>query len=358
MKTEETKTQVATVEASPSERFTNAVMREFPNGGGGKIDLTTFQRKLISNYFIKIDGVLRESEVKRMSKSEQYRDSLEYHWKNVNMHKLAQDVVAYSSIGLDPLQKNHINPIPYKNNKTGVFDITFIEGYNGLELKAKKFGFEAPDDVIFELKYSSDKFKSIKRNLDNKIEGYEFEIVNDFDRGELEGGFYYMIYNDSPEKNRLVVMNRQAIEKRRPEYAAAEFWGGEKDNWVNGQKQGKVEVEGWEEEMFLKTLKRHCWNSINIDSQKIDDHLLKVLENQSQAFDRLVNDEISENANKTPLSLEAEQPKQKVQEAEEDAEYEEVSSKEDENQRIYEEAMAEESKAQVNGQVEMAGPNF
>ena len=358
MKTENKNTQVAKTEnkvaevkASPAERFTNAVMREFPNGGGGPIELTSFQKKLISNYFIKLDGALKEGEVKRLSKSEQYRDPLEYSWQNVNMNKLAQDVVAYSSVGLDPLQPNQINPIPYKNSKTNQFDITFIPGYKGLELKAKKYGFEVPDDVIFELKYSTDKFKSIKRNVNNPIEGYEFEITNDFDRGELEGGFYYMIYNDNPQKNRLVVMNRQQIEKRKPSYAAAEFWGGEKDNWVNGKKQGKVEVEGWEEEMFLKTLQRHCWNSINIDSQKIDDNLLRILGNESQIADQNVQKEIGEHANKKAIGFD------------EDVEYEEVTAEqpepevnqEEENQRAYDEAMAEEAKA---GQAEMTGPGF
>src|SRR5690606_35201429 len=144
---------------------------------------------------------------KRLAKAEQYREALAYNWQNINMHKLAQDVVAYSSIGLDPLQKNHINPIPYKNSKTNTYDITFIEGFNGLELKARKYGYEVPDDVIFELKYSTDKFKSFKKSLSNKVEGYEFEITDDFDRGELEGGFYYMMYHENPEKNKLVVMS-------------------------------------------------------------------------------------------------------------------------------------------------------
>ena len=341
--------KVANVQASPSERFTNAVMREFPNGGGGPIELTSFQKKLIQNYFIKLDGILRESEVKRLAKSEQYRDSLEYSWNNVNMHKLAQDVVAYSSIGLDPLQKNHINPIPYKNNKTGKFDITFIEGFNGLELKAKKYGFEVPDDVIFELKYSTDKFKSHKKNLNNKIESYEFEITNDFDRGKLEGGFYYMIYNNNPEKNKLVVLNRTQIEKRRPEYAAAEFWGGEKDNWEYDQskgknvKKGKVKVEGWEEEMFLKTLKRHCWSSINIDSQKIDDFLMRVLENESQSNERAVAEQITEGtANPKEIGFT------------EDVDHEEVkedpasANNDEEMQRAFEEAMAEEGQQKIN----------
>lgn len=308
-------------EASPSERFTMAVIKEFPNGmNGQKIELTSFQRKLIQNYFIKLDGVLKESESKRMSKSEQYRDALSLTWSNVNMNKLAQDVVAYSSIGLDPLQSNHIHPIPYKNAKTNQYDIVLMEGYNGMELKARKYGFDVPDEVIFELKYSTDVFKSKKKSGSNAIESYEFEVTNDFDRGELEGGFYYMIFRDRPEKNRLVVLNRNQIEKRKPKYASAEFWGGEKDKWENGKKAGKEVVEGWEEEMFMKTLKRHCWNDINIDSQKIDDFLMRVLENESQSNDRVVADAIEAGtANKKEFSFDDAEEAEEIKDDEPEA---------------------------------------
>lgn len=314
-----TKQLAKTGESSPSERFTQAVIKEFPTGMNKEVvELTSFQRKLIQNYFIKLDGVLKEAETKRLAKSEQYRDPLAFNWNNVNMHKLALDVVAYSSIGLDPLQKNHISPIPYKNKKTNKYDITLMEGFNGLELKARKYGYEVPDDVIFELKYSTDHFKSLKKNISNKVEGYEFSIEDDFNRGELEGGFYYMIYNENPEKNKLVVMNRQQIEKRKPQYASAEFWGGEKDEWKNGQKTGQKEkVEGWEEEMFLKTLKRHCWNSINIDSQKIDEHLSRVIENEAQGNDRAVVEEIEANANTKEIGFEDVEETQAIEQIEE-----------------------------------------
>jgi recombination protein RecT len=303
MSTSKAVANVAT-ENNPSERFTMAVIKEFPTGLSKEpIQLTIFQRKLIQNYFIKIDSVLKDAEVKRLAKSEQYRDALEFSWQNVNMHKLALDVVAYSSIGLDPLQNNHIHPIPYKNNKTNKYDIVLMEGYNGLELKARKYGYDVPDEVIFELKYSGDRFKSQKKGLNVPVESYTFEIGDDFNRGDLEGGFYYMIFRDNPEKNKLVVLSRKQIEKRKPAYASAEFWGGEKDKWENGKKSGKEQVEGWEEEMFMKTLKRHCWNSINIDSQKIDDHLVRILESEAQAHDRAVEVEISENANKKELQM-------------------------------------------------------
>lgn len=289
---------------SPSERFTAAVLKEFPNPGNQPLHLTNFQKKLIQNYFIKIDGILKESEIKRLGKAEQYRDPLEYGWQNVNLNKLAQDVVAYSMIGMDPLQKNHINPIPYKNSKTQKFDITFIEGFNGLELKARKYGYDVPDSVIFELKYSSDKFKSYKKNINNKVESYDFEIMDDFNRGTLEGGFYYMMYENNPEKNKLVVLSRDQIEKRKPAYASAEFWGGEKDVYKNGKKTDEKEIiAGWEEEMFMKTLKRHCWNSIIIDSEKIDENLLRIIANENENVKLEVAEEIERNANKEEIGF-------------------------------------------------------
>jgi recombination protein RecT len=220
-----------------------------------------------------------------------------------------------------------------------------MEGYIGLELKSKIYGYEPPKEVIFELKYSTDEFKSHKKSSSNPVETYDFSITDDFNRGELEGGFYYMIY-DNPEKNKLVVMNRAQIEKRKPEYASAEFWGGEKDNWEYDQAKGKnvkkgtKEVEGWEEEMFLKTLKRHCCGSIDIDSQKIHDHLLKVIENESQSNEREVAETITAGtANRKQIGFEAEDAEY------EEAEEEQPDSKEDEdaeNQRIMEETLAEE----------------
>lgn len=306
-----TNTGVSKVKASPAERFTNKVMSLFPSGGDQKIQLTTLQRKLINNYFIKLDGVLTESEVKRLAKPEKYRDSLPYSWENVNMNKLAQDVVAFSEIGLDPLQANHINPIPYKNKKTNKFDITFIPGYNGIEIKAKRYGLDAPDKAIIELVFSTDEFKQIKKDAENDVENYLFNVTDEFDRGELKGGFYYHIYNNDPTKNKLVVMNVKDIEKRKPTYAAPEFWGGSRDKWENGQKVGKEKVEGWYLEMCWKTVKRACWNEINIDPEKIDEHLQRVLLNESENVTQKVGQEIDNNANGDVIDMDFEEVNEK-----------------------------------------------
>lgn len=298
--TPEPTTTVAKKELSQSERFTMEVMKQFTNQAG-EVKLTNFQKKLCQNYFIKIDQTLKDLEKKRMQKDEKYRDPLPFAWENVNLAKLAVDVVAFSAIGLDPTQPNHINCIPYKNTSTNKFDIGFIEGYRGKEIKVRKYGMDVPDDVIVELVYSNDKFSQFKRDMNNKVETYKFEVVDDFNRGDLVGGFYYHSFFSNPEKNRLRVFSKADIEKRKPQYASAEFWGGEKDNWVNGQKQGKVEVAGWYDEMAYKTIYRAAFNAITIDSQKIDDAYMATLEKERESTDMKVLTEIRTNANKGEL---------------------------------------------------------
>ena len=300
--------QVATqkTELSLSERFTKAMVQEFQSGVG-TVALTDFQQRLAQNYFIAIDAALKTAEINRMKKSEKWRDPVPVTWNNVDMNLLARNLVSYARIGLDPMQKNHIHVIPFKNNSTSKYEIVFMEGYRGLELKAQKYGLDVPDVVIVEVVYSNDSFKVIKKDRLNKIEGYEFEITNPFDRGEIVGGFYYHQYNDNPSKNKLVVMTIKDVEKRKPKYASVEFWGGEKDEWKNGKKTGKKEqVEGWYEQMVYKTVYRAAYNDITIDSQKIDDDYLKVKQLENQATENMVQAEIEENANMEMLDFDEE----------------------------------------------------
>jgi recombination protein RecT len=281
---EEKKTAVEVVNQTPATKFTNMVTRDFNASVGSPIQFTDYQKRLIQNYFISMDMALKSAEANRLKKDEKWRDKVPVNWNNVNLESLSQNVVAYSKIGLDPLQPNNLFLIPYKNNATQKYDITFMPGYRGLELKAKKYGFEVPDYVIVEVVHKNDVFKPIKRDKDHPIENYTFTASeNPFERGEIVGGFYFHGYKDSPEMNKVVWFNMAEIEKRKPAYASPEFWGGEKDEYKNGTKTGKkVVVEGWLSEMVYKTVYRAAYNGITIDSQKIDDSFVKFLENDRQ----------------------------------------------------------------------------
>ena len=217
--TELVKTEVKT-ELKHSERFTQAVLREFGDNYG-KIELTQFQRKLIQNYFIKIDQSLKAAKEKNALKDENYREALPFEWVNVNMEKMAIDVIAYSSIGLDPAQSNHVSFVPFKNKASNKFDIGFIIGYRGLEIKGTKYGLDSalPDRIIVQLVKQTDKFRIIKKDYNNKVENYVFEITEPFNRGKIIGGFYYKIFEKMPEKNELKEMSIEDIEKRKPDWS-------------------------------------------------------------------------------------------------------------------------------------------
>lgn len=305
--TQETTQTPAPVQKTNAERFTEKVIKEFQSQAG-TIELSDYQKRLCQRYFIKIDQVLQTAETKRLAKPEQYRDSLAITWNNVNMIQLAVDVVAYANVGLDPTQPNHINLIPYKNNATNKYDIGFIVGYKGTEIKSRKYGLDIPDNVVVELKYKTDKFKAIKKDINNPSEGYLFEITDEFNRGELEGGFYFLEYKNEPHKNKLRIFTKADIEKRKPAKASAEFWGGEKDVWEKNDqgrsvKTGTEKVEGWFEEMCFKTIYRAAYNSITIDAKKIDDSYLAILQKEKDQASAKVEEEIENNANRTELGF-------------------------------------------------------
>lgn len=308
---------IAKVDKTPSERFSEMVVREFA-GTGGHIAINASQQRLISNYFITLDQVLKLAEEKRQKADEKYRAKIGFEWKNVNMEQLATNVVAYARVGLDPALPNHLSLIPYANKHTGKYDISFREGYRGREVKAKKYGLEIPDDVVIELVFANDEFSIIKKDNDNQVESYTFKVKDSFNRGEVIGGFYYHKFKDDPTKNKLRTYNRAKLEKYRPDNASVEFWGGDKDNWVYDEekkkniKKGTVHVEGWVEEMLYKTLCHRAYNDITLDSRKIDDDFIKMSIMEKEAINTLedkVQKEITDGANSETLDIPCEEVK-------------------------------------------------
>lgn len=292
-------------EISPSERFTNMVMKEFNSSAISVKGMDDYHKRLCQSYFISLDGILKTNEQKRDEK----KNTLPFIWENVNLPQLANDIITFTSVGLDPMLPNHINLIPYKNSHTNKYDIGFITGYRGLEIKAKKYGLDNPLHVIVELKFANDNFKLIKKDKDNEVEAYIFDVVEPFNRGELEGGFYYLIFEDDT-KNKCVVFTIEDIEKRKPKYASAEFWGGEKDKWENGKKVGKESIAGWYHEMCWKTIYRAAYNSVTIDGAKIDQSFLRMAEIESSLPE---NKEVSLPAPNTKILPENSEVKKEVE---------------------------------------------
>lgn len=321
---------VVTQEASMAERFTGMVMKQYATTG--KYQPTEKEKQLIRNYFIAIDQTLQKSEADRVRKNSNNRDAkynneLPYTWNNVDLPVLAQDLAHYARVGLDMLEDNMLFPIPYKDNKGNKYVVTLMEGYNGIRYQAEKYALDPFKAVIVEVIYANDKFRMIKKDSRNPVEGYEFEIVNPFDRGEPVGVFGYIEFEDA-SKNKLVVFSKADVMKRKPKYASPEFWGGEKTVYENGR-QVKTTLDGWLPEMFEKTMKREIYGSKRIprDPDKVDESYNYIRQREQQYADMVIEAEVMENGNTTPIIL-PEEPKaieespayEQPQEAAEDAE--------------------------------------
>lgn len=308
-----TVTESATVQtvAKPTDsaRFTAKVLREFSTDVG-EIRVTAEQKRLIQGYFIVIDRALKNAEDERLrknaaNKDHKYDNALPYTWDNVNLHTLALDVVYYARMGLDMMEKNHLFPIPFKNNKAQKYDVNLMMGYGGIQYVAMKYAVEQPVAVTVELVYKTDDFTAHKKSSANSVEGYEFTINNPFDRGNVIGGFGYIEYLD-PSKNKLIIMSVKDIEKRKPAYASANFWGGTAYEYVDGKKQS-VQKEGWYEEMCLKTIKREVYSTKYIprDPAKVDDSYQRMLAREAQIAQAQAQAGAEANANRIIIDTEA-----------------------------------------------------
>ncbi|MGM9563750.1 MAG: recombinase RecT [Faecousia sp.] len=289
-----------------SERFTNTVLKEFGGSVAGALQVTDYQRTLIQGYFIVIDRALKSAEEERLrknaaNKNHDYDNLTPISWNTVNLNDLALDLVHYARMGLDMTQDNMLFPIPYKNNKRNNYDITLMEGYNGIRYIAEKYAVEVPTAVTIEVVYNTDTFRPIKKGKDNRVENYEFEITNPFNRGEIVGGFAYLEFSD-PTRNELIIMSMKDIMKRKPKYASANFWGGKQKVWENG-KQAEIETEGWIDEMVRKTIIREAFSAKHLprDPKKVDDSYQYMKLREARYAEIAAQEEIQANANQTPL---------------------------------------------------------
>lgn len=287
------------VEPTVSERFISKVVEECKATASGRFDVTDNQRKIIQEYFHGIDAALMAAETRRSAQVEsgfQNASPVPVTWANVNLNRLALDSVYYSRLGLSMQAPNTLYPIPYYNRKTNKYDVNFMLGYRGKGFIAKKFAMNPVKNIICELVYSNDRFEVVKKaGFDDDGDKYTFSISNPFDRGEVVGGFGFVQYEDS-SMNRLYTMSLKEILKRKPKNASVEFWGGEKAVWKNGKKVGAEQVEGWYEEMLLKTVKRRVYGMVEIDPSKVNEDYEFVMNRERENQELEIQAEIEENA--------------------------------------------------------------
>ena len=295
-------TQLQERKPTASERFTNMVVNEF-QGNIGQLNLNDYQKQLIRNYFIGIDNALKVAETSRSYSKKKANDPT-VTWDNVNMNKLAIDVVQNAKMGLDMSIANHLHVVPFKNSKTNKYDLTLMPGYEGLKYIAANFALYKVTDIKVELVHENDVFQPTYKN---NIEGYEFKITNPFSRGNVIGGFGYIRYENEVH-NKLVIMSVEELLKRRPATASVEFWGGEKDTWENGKVTGKEKVEGWTNEMLYKTMVRTTCKKVTVDPKKVNNSYIYVMESSENYYienqEERVQEEIDENANKELIDIE------------------------------------------------------
>lgn len=268
---------VSANEIEMSQRFLTHIIKILQKSFASELSINERQKGLIQHYYIHCDRALKAFEEARVAKNKKntnprYNNNTPVTWKNVDTDDLAISMYRYARMGLDMSQSNHLFPIPKKAYKTDKYFIVLMPGYNGKRYVTEKYAMYKPANTVVELIYSTDKFKPIKKGFNNKYESYEFEITNVFNRGEILGGFAYIEYED-PRRNKLIIMTIEEIEKRKPEYASAEFWGGTTKVWEDG-KQVEKEIEGWHKEMCIKTIVREVFDPkhIPIDPEKIDEN--------------------------------------------------------------------------------------
>jgi recombination protein RecT len=256
-----------------SQRFTAMVVREFGNVAG-TLQLSPYQQRLGQHLFLAVDAQLKTLEAKRAQKD---KDGLPIVWSNINMEKLAIDAVHRIELGLDALIPNMVHPIPYKNSKTGKYDLDLRVGYVGKDYYRRKMAIDPPMDIIYELVHEKDKFRPIKKTAANPVESYEFEIGDPFDRGKVIGGFGYIMY-ERPEKNKLILVSKADFDKIKSKAKSDEFWG------------------PYEREMQFKTLVHRVTSKLNVDPEKINASFMAVELDDNAA-------EIEVHANKEVLDI-------------------------------------------------------
>jgi recombination protein RecT len=286
--------QLTTPEPSQSERFTMLLMKEFSEASGEVTVFDDKKKRLGKHLFIKADAALKEFEKNRLSKNQLSKSA--YTWGNVNLTKMSLDAVHRIELGLDPLIDNHIWVIPYWNSALGKYDLDLRIGYTGEDYYKRKFALDPPKDIIYELVHENDDFTVFKKDKENKIETYSLKIIDPFERGEVVGGFGYIVYDDET-KNKLVLVSEAKFLEAKKQAKSNDFWD-----------RNPVE-------MRYKTLVHRTTDKILIDPDKVNDSYFNIEQQEkiepASEGDQIIDATFEESEETTPeLTAQEETPEQ------------------------------------------------
>ena len=267
---------------SPARRFTNLVINEFKNLPGN-LQLTNYQRELIQHLFIKIDDSLTDAEEKRIRDG--HTKKLPYVWSNINLNKLAIKAVDRIAMGLDALVPNHIHVVFYshydKEGKVINYNAVLQIGYAGWDYIKRTIALNPPKNITYHLIHKNDAkgFKPIMKSSSNKIEGYEFEITEPFNRGPVIGGFGYIEYED-PTMNKLVLVSEENFKLSQAKSKTPGFW----KDYPNQMRMSKLVIRTTSDK------------NIPIDPKKASLSYTRIRE-------EAIMEEIEENANREVIDM-------------------------------------------------------
>lgn len=190
---------------------------------------------LAVNYFTRLDN-----ELKKLAPPKT--------WKQINFEDFLSKSIAYANIGIDPLAPKMLSFTLYANKTNGLSDVVFVEDVRCMELLARRYGINCPENITVELIYSTDKFSIVKKDLSHPSEGYVLEVTNAFDRGDIVGGVSLSEYAN-PIYNKVRIMSMKEIEKRVK--TNSPFW----TNWKN--------------EMCEKTVCKNAWGKVVLNTTEL-----------------------------------------------------------------------------------------
>lgn len=213
-------------------------------------DLGCKNESLSDNFFNALDASIKKSESER-ALNEYKRNDPKIRWSSIsNFDTVLQSSIVYSNLGIDPLAEDMLSFIFYKSKSNG-YDITFVEGVSCMEILARRYGINCPDNIKIELVYSTDVFKVIKKDINNPEDTCIHNVINPFERGEILGGYSLSQFENS-SYNKLREMSIKEINKRTKETTSF--------------------FKKWPKEMCEKTLSKNAWSKVILNTTDLAEY--------------------------------------------------------------------------------------